>query len=98
MPSALNTLSFSQPAGESLTYTVNWPTGLSLGEAHLRTSKRNTPEGAVVCWRIQQVIDRVKARAREQELPDDMVEMVGAQWRNMGVRPDHFQGRTAFSA
>ena len=45
--------------------------------------KRNTPEGAVVQWRIQQVIDRVKARAKEKDLPPEMVEMVGAQWRNM---------------
>jgi isochorismate pyruvate lyase len=45
--------------------------------------KRNTPEGAVVQWRIQQVIDRVRARAKEQGLPPEMVEMVGAQWRNM---------------
>jgi isochorismate pyruvate lyase len=45
--------------------------------------KRNTPEGAVVRWRIQQVIDRVKARAKERELPESMVEMVCAQWRNM---------------
>jgi hypothetical protein len=35
----------AQSAGESLAYTINWPTGLSLGEAHLRTTKRNTPEG-----------------------------------------------------
>ena len=34
-------------------------------------------------WRIQQVIDRVKARAAEKGLPPEMVEMVGAQWRNM---------------
>jgi len=45
--------------------------------------KINTPEGAVVQWRIQQVIDRVKARAAERGLPPEMVEMVGAQWRNM---------------
>jgi len=45
--------------------------------------KRNTPEGARVQWRIQQVIDHVKARAREQGLPPEMVEMVAAQWRNM---------------
>lgn len=45
--------------------------------------KRNTPEGAVVQWRIQQVIDRVRARASEQGMPPEMVEMVGAQWRNM---------------
>lgn len=45
--------------------------------------KRNTPEGAVVQWRIQQVIDHVRSRAKEQGLPPEMVEMVGAQWRNM---------------
>lgn len=45
--------------------------------------KRNTPEGAVVQWRIQQVIDRVKARAKDRDLPPEMIEMVGAQWRNM---------------
>jgi len=33
------------PADETLTYTINWPTGLSLGEARLRTVRRNTPEG-----------------------------------------------------
>jgi isochorismate pyruvate lyase len=45
--------------------------------------KLNSPEGAVVPWRIQQVIDRVKERASERELPPEMIEMVGAQWRNM---------------
>jgi isochorismate pyruvate lyase len=45
--------------------------------------KRNSSEGAVVQWRIQQVIDKVKARAAERELPPEMIEMVGAQWRNM---------------
>jgi isochorismate pyruvate lyase len=45
--------------------------------------KRNTPEGAHVPWRIQQVIDKVKARAKERNLPPDIVDMVGAQWKNM---------------
>ena len=40
-------------------------------------------EGAVVPWRIQQVIDRVKAQAKARDLPPEMVELVGAQWRNM---------------
>lgn len=40
-------------------------------------------EGAVVPWRIQQVIDRVRAHAQSRDLPPEMVEMVGAQWRNM---------------
>ncbi|MFT3730240.1 MAG: chorismate mutase [Hyphomicrobium sp.] len=45
--------------------------------------KMTTREGAVVQWRIQQVIDRVKGRASEKGMPAEMVEMVGAQWRNM---------------
>ena len=40
-------------------------------------------EGAVVPWRIQQVIDRVRAQAKARDLPPEMVDMVGAQWRNM---------------
>ncbi len=40
-------------------------------------------EGAVVPWRIQQVIDRVRAQATSHGLPPDMVDLVGAQWRNM---------------
>ncbi len=45
--------------------------------------KRNTPEGAHVPWRIQQVIDKVKGRARDRGLPPDIVDMVGAQWKTM---------------
>lgn len=45
--------------------------------------KKNTPEGAHVPWRIQQVIDKVKVRAKARELPPDIVDMVGAQWKNM---------------
>jgi len=45
--------------------------------------KMTTREGAVVQWRIQQVIDRVKRRAAEKGMPPEMIEMVGAQWRNM---------------
>lgn len=40
-------------------------------------------EGASVPWRIQQVIDGVRARAMSRGLPPDMVDMVAAQWRNM---------------
>lgn len=40
-------------------------------------------EGATVPWRIQQVIDKVRARATSRGLPPDMVDMVAAQWRNM---------------
>ena len=45
--------------------------------------KINSSEGAVVPWRIQQVIDKVKERASSRDLPPEMVEMVGSQWRNM---------------
>ena len=44
---------------------------------------KKDPSDARVPWRIQQVIDRVKDRARAKGMPDEMVEMVGAQWRNM---------------
>lgn len=42
--------------------------------------KRHGPEGAVVPWRIQQVIDRVKIRATERGLPPELAE---AMWRQM---------------
>jgi isochorismate pyruvate lyase len=44
---------------------------------------KKDPSEAHVPWRIQQVIDRVKERAREKGMPAEMVEMVAAQWRNM---------------
>jgi isochorismate pyruvate lyase len=40
-------------------------------------------EGAVVPWRIQQVIEKVRNQAVGRGLPPEMVEMVGSQWRNM---------------
>ena len=44
---------------------------------------KKDPSEASVPWRIQQVIDKVKFQARERGLPAEMIEMVGAQWRNM---------------
>ncbi|MFA5952355.1 MAG: chorismate mutase [Hyphomicrobium sp.] len=44
---------------------------------------KKIPSDANVPWRIQQVIDKVKSRATEKGMPPEMVEMVGAQWRNM---------------
>lgn len=44
---------------------------------------KKDPSEASVPWRIQQVIDKVKVQARERGLPAEMIEMVGAQWRNM---------------
>jgi isochorismate pyruvate lyase len=41
---------------------------------------KNSPAEARVPWRIQQVIDRVKARAAEKRLPPELVE---ALWRQM---------------
>jgi hypothetical protein len=35
----------SAPAAEQLTYNVNWPTGLSLGEARLRTTRAKSESG-----------------------------------------------------
>ncbi len=42
--------------------------------------KQHGPEGAIVPWRIQQVIDKVKVRAGERGLPPELVE---AMWRQM---------------
>jgi len=41
---------------------------------------KNSPADARVPWRIQQVIDKVKARAAENNLPPELVE---ALWRQM---------------
>ncbi|MDX2290238.1 MAG: chorismate mutase [Hyphomicrobiaceae bacterium] len=42
--------------------------------------KQHGPEGAIVPWRIQQVIDKVKLRAAERGLPPELAE---ALWRQM---------------
>lgn len=42
--------------------------------------KMNTPEGAVVPWRIQQVIDRVRTNAQRHNVSPDLCE---ALWRQM---------------
>jgi isochorismate pyruvate lyase len=41
---------------------------------------KKSPAEARVPWRIQQVIDRVKERAKEKNLPPELVE---ALWRQM---------------
>ncbi len=41
---------------------------------------KSSPEEATVPWRIQQVIDKVKARAEEKEFPPELAE---ALWRQM---------------
>ncbi|MEC9368909.1 MAG: chorismate mutase [Pseudomonadota bacterium] len=41
---------------------------------------KNSPDEAVVPWRIQQVIDKVKARAEKTGLPPELVEAI---WRQM---------------
>ena len=41
---------------------------------------KNSPADASVPWRIQQVIDKVRARADDNGLPPEMVE---ALWRQM---------------
>ncbi len=42
--------------------------------------KSGGPEGALVPWRIQQVVDKVKTRAGERGLPPELAE---ALWRQM---------------
>ena len=44
---------------------------------------KKDPSEALVPWRIQQVIDKVKTRANDNGLPAEMTEMVGALWRQM---------------
>ncbi len=41
---------------------------------------KKRPGDAVVPWRIQQVIDRVKARSKEKGLPPELSEAI---WRQM---------------
>jgi len=41
---------------------------------------KNSPDDAVVPWRIQQVIDKVRAQAEEKGLPPELVESI---WRQM---------------
>lgn len=41
---------------------------------------KKSPDEAVVPWRIQQVIDKVKEQATEQGLPPELVESI---WRQM---------------
>ena len=41
---------------------------------------KNSPAEARIAWRIQQVIDKVRARAADQGLPPELVE---ALWRQM---------------
>ena len=41
---------------------------------------KNNPEEATVPWRIQQVIDRVRAKAETEGVPPDLCE---ALWRQM---------------
>jgi Protein of unknown function (DUF3108) len=43
------------PAAEQLTYSINWPTGLSLGEARLETQREKTDAGER--WRTEFTLD-----------------------------------------
>ena len=52
---------FTQGAGspdaETLTYTVNWPSGLSLGEAQLLATKQAPQEGSPERWELRFTLD-----------------------------------------
>ena len=41
---------------------------------------KNSPKDAVVPWRIQQVVDKVRERAEQKGLPPELVESL---WRQM---------------
>lgn len=46
------------PSGdEELHYSINWPSGLSLGEAHLRATLVKSSGGAPEKWRFEMTID-----------------------------------------
>ncbi len=47
------------PAGESeaLTYDVNWPSGLTLGEAQFKASKAGDGDGGEQSWNLQMSLD-----------------------------------------
>ena len=61
------------PAEEQLTYNINWPTGLSLGEASLHTVRRKTETGIRIESEFRldasvpgfQVLDQYRAAAGE---------------------------------
>lgn len=42
---------------EALHYSINWPSGLSLGEAHLRAAQLKSQGGAAEKWRFEMAID-----------------------------------------
>lgn len=44
-------------ANESLGYSINWPSGLSLGEARLKATSSKAPEGAVNRWDFELTLD-----------------------------------------
>jgi isochorismate pyruvate lyase len=47
---------------------------------------KDSPEQAVVPWRIQQVVDKVRARAVEQGVPPELVEALWRQLIGWGVQ------------
>jgi len=47
---------------------------------------KSTPDQAVVPWRIQQVIDRVTARARDRGVPPGLIESLWRQLIGWGIQ------------
>ena len=47
---------------------------------------KSSPEEATVPWRIQQVIDRVSARAADKDLPPALVEALWRQLIGWGIQ------------
>ncbi|HSW50423.1 MAG TPA: DUF3108 domain-containing protein [Bryobacteraceae bacterium] len=45
------------PDAETLTYTVNWPSGLSLGEAELQAARRAPQENSPARWELRFTLD-----------------------------------------
>ncbi len=47
---------------------------------------KDTPEQATVPWRIQQVVDKVRARAAEQGVPPELAEALWRQLIGWGIQ------------
>lgn len=47
---------------------------------------KSNPEEATVPWRIQQVVDRVRAKAEENNLPPELAEAVWRQMIGWGIQ------------
>ncbi|GGY39776.1 chorismate mutase [Parvularcula lutaonensis] len=55
---------------------------------------KNSPDEATVPWRIQEVVDKVRARAEEQSLPPALAEALWRQIIGWGIQYEEERLRT----